>query len=93
MQAIEKAPVNSKRPARPATRDGRPALLAGSAVLLFAAGFILPAIGLLMVVAHSLIPDDSVFDRIGTVLMIASIPVLLAGSHLMDLSEKKKYDE
>lgn len=58
-------------------------------VCLFVAGFVLPVAGLFLVVVHALVPGDVILGRIGTIAMIASIPTLLAASHLMDLIERK----
>ena len=56
-----------------------------SAFLMFCAGLSLPFIGLALIVVHSFIPSDTLLSRAGTVAMILSIPMLLAGSHLIDL--------
>jgi hypothetical protein len=93
MQAIEKVSIHRKQAAKPEIRRNRSELLTGIAMFLFASGFILPVAGMIFVIVHSILADDSVFDRIGTVLMIASIPVLLIGSHLMDLTERRNDDE
>ncbi len=55
-----------------------------TAFVCFGIGFALPVLGLLFIVIHSAVPGDTVFDKIGTILMIAAIPVLLLSSHLMD---------
>lgn len=54
----------------------------------FVIGFSLPILGLVVIIAHVAAGGVTVLDRIGSVLMILSIPVLLTGSHLLDLSEK-----
>jgi hypothetical protein len=92
MQAIEKVSTRTAQAAKP-DKKSRSVLLTGMALVLFASGFMLPVAGLIFVIVHSIVADDSVFDRVGTVLMIASIPVLLVGSHLMDLTERRNGDE
>ncbi|HTK37594.1 MAG TPA: hypothetical protein VL325_03800 [Pyrinomonadaceae bacterium] len=47
------------------------------------AGFATPLAGLTFLVLHEMF-NDELLNRIGTVLMIVSIPLILAGSVLMD---------
>lgn len=55
-----------------------------------AAGFASPLIGLVLSVVHSMIPGDTRFARIGMVFTFLSIPLLLVGSHMMDLIELRR---
>lgn len=93
MEAIGKSRPCARRAVKPEREISRADLLAAIAMLLFAGGFTLPVVGLALIVTHSLIPGDLLFGRIGTALMIATIPVLLAGSHLMDLTDSRNYDK
>lgn len=54
------------------------------------AGFASALIGLVLIVVHSMIPNDTRFERIGMVFTFLSIPLLLAGSHMMDLIEFRR---
>jgi len=49
---------------------------------------LLPAAGLVFMVIHSAMSDDSVFDRLGTISLISSIPLIMLGAHLMDVFER-----
>lgn len=64
-------------------------LLSTAALLCFVAGFLAPILGLAILVIHTLLPGDLALERLGTALMIISIPLLLIGSHLMDLFESR----
>lgn len=64
--------------------------LAGAALTLFAAGMLLPVLGLVSMIVHAAMSDDRVFDRIGTISLISSIPLIMLGSHLMDVFERDK---
>jgi hypothetical protein len=46
-------------------------------------------IGLVCVIAHSVIAGDQTFDRVGTVLLMTSIPSILIGSIFLDEIERK----
>jgi hypothetical protein len=41
-------------------------------------------VGIICVVLHAVIPQDRLFDSIGTVLLIAAIPMILTGSIFLD---------
>ncbi|MEQ1922160.1 MAG: hypothetical protein ABL952_06600 [Pyrinomonadaceae bacterium] len=47
-------------------------------------------IGLVCVVVHSLLAGDKAFDSVGTVLLIAAIPMILIGSIFLDEIETNK---
>lgn len=62
-----------------------------SSVLAFAclsSGVFSPVLGVIFIIIHSVLETEGVFARIGTVLMIVSIPFLLAGSHFLDVWDK-----
>jgi peptidoglycan biosynthesis protein MviN/MurJ (putative lipid II flippase) len=46
-------------------------------------GFAAPLVGLMLLIFHEMFNDD-LLNRIGTVLMIVSIPLILVGSIFMD---------
>ena len=41
-------------------------------------------VGIVCVVIHGVVSHDLVFDRVGTVLLIAAIPMILVGSVFLD---------
>jgi len=45
-------------------------------------------IGLVLIVIHSLISSDQIFDRVGTGLLIVAIPMILIGSVFLDWIKK-----
>src|SRR5438477_13001395 len=47
-------------------------------------------VGLVCVLIHGLVSADTVFDRVGTALLIAAIPMILVGSIFLDEIEVKK---
>ena len=47
-------------------------------------------IGLICVILHAIVPHDTAFDSVGTVLLIAAIPMILVGSIFLDEIEKRK---
>ena len=69
---IVKAPAKNNRAAKIALAFG----------CLFA-GFATPFVGLIFLILHEMF-NDGLLNRIGTVLMIVSIPLILVGSVLMD---------
>lgn len=76
----------------PAKRDrskSKAILGTGLAFLFFGGGFLSPLLGMASIIIHSAISNDTVFGRIGTFFMIISIPMILLGSHFMDLIERK----
>lgn len=58
------------------------------AFICLSAGVFSPILGLIFIVIHSTMEADLAFGDIGTGLMIASIPLLLAGSHFLDVWDK-----
>ena len=46
--------------------------------------------GLVCIVLHTIVAGDTAFDRVGTVLLIAAIPMILVGSIFLDEIEKRK---
>ena len=61
---------------------------AAFAIATFGLGIALPLLGLLLAVAHSLIEGDKALGVAGTVCLIATIPMIMLGSHLMDAFDK-----
>ena len=47
-------------------------------------------IGLVCVLLHAAIPDDNMFDRMGTILLIGGIPLILLGSIFIDEIENNQ---
>ena len=47
-------------------------------------------VGLFCVVVHVALINDNAFNRVGTVLLMISIPMLLVGSALMDEIDKRR---
>ena len=60
-----------------------------TAAACFTSGVLAPIAGFTLIIAHAAIETDIRLGRWGTGLMIVAIPLLLLGSHLMDLDEKK----
>ncbi len=71
-------------------RDRAGRILSGAALLLLAAGTASPALGLLFTVLNAAAPGVHFFAYAGTVLMIATIPLLLGASHLLDVIERRE---
>jgi len=59
-----------------------------AAIGLIAAGFLAPILGLFLFIIKTIIGDAPRLRAIGTVLTIVGIPLLLAGSHLMDVIDR-----
>lgn len=53
-------------------------------------GVLAPILGLVFIIIHSAVEADEVFGEIGTALMVVSIPLLLAGSHFLDVWDKHR---
>lgn len=53
-------------------------------------GVLAPILGLIFIIIHSAMEADHVFGDIGTGLMVVSIPLLLAGSHFLDVWDKHR---
>ena len=47
-------------------------------------------VGIVSVIIHAVVASDILFDRIGTALLIAAIPMILFGSFFVDGIEGKK---
>jgi hypothetical protein len=47
-------------------------------------------IGFVCVLIHAAISDDTVFDQMGTILLIGAIPLIIFGSIFIDEIEKKE---
>lgn len=60
------------------------------AFICMALGILAPVLGMVFILIHAAAEGDVVFGEIGTVLMIASIPLLLAGSHFLDVWDKHR---
>jgi hypothetical protein len=45
--------------------------------------------GLLCGIIHAVVAEDRVFDRAGTVLLVAAIPMILTGSIFLDQADPK----
>jgi hypothetical protein len=57
---------------------------------IFFAGGVLSAVGgFVLIVIHAAVPNKAVAN-LGTFLMIITIPLLLAGSHIMDVVDARK---
>lgn len=75
---------------KPETRSITTLMLSVFVFMFLGLGTVAPLVGLALIVIHSVIPEDRILADIGTVLMIVSIPMLLLGSHFMDLVDKRK---
>lgn len=54
-------------------------------------GLLFILIGFVFLIVHSIVKDDSIFDEIGTILILLSYPLLFIGGHFMDkVWEKRK---
>lgn len=75
---------------RPRTKrlPGKEQVYPLAAIGLIAAGFLAPVLGLFLFIVKSIIGDAPRLRAIGTVLTILGIPLLLAGSHLMDVFDR-----
>jgi hypothetical protein len=60
------------------------------ASLLLGGGFLAPLLGLIFFLVHSFVAHDHLLSAIGSVLLVVSIPMLLAGSHFLDVVDEKK---
>ena len=46
-------------------------------------------VGLVLIVLHGIVSGDVMFDRAGTVVLVAAIPMILIGSIFLDAIEEK----
>lgn len=53
-------------------------------------GIASPVIGLVLTIVHSMVPGDKIFAKIAMSLTFVAIPLLLAGSHLMDVLARRR---
>ena len=54
------------------------------ATVFMSLGFLCPLVGAALFIVHSLVTDDHALNGVGSGLLVASIPLLLIGSHLLD---------
>lgn len=71
-----------KKPETPEKTENRFAILAG---ILMGSGFFAPLLGLIFAIVHSTVVNDVVFSNVSTVFFIVSIPLLIVGSHFLDV--------
>jgi len=64
--------------------------LATFAVAIFGIGATLPIAGFVLAVMHSLIEGDHALGVTGTVCLVATIPMIMLGTHLMDVFDSAK---
>lgn len=66
-----------------------------AAITVMAMGFLCPIIGILLFVVHAFVTDDHALNGVGSGLLIASIPLLLVGSHLLEKADdvRKRLDQ
>ena len=57
--------------------------------IFFAAGVLAAVGGFVLIVVHAAIPNRTLAD-LGTLLMIITIPLLFAGSHIMDVIDARR---
>lgn len=65
-------------------------VLVVSQIVLFACGVATPVAGLLLAVIHAAFPAIPEIDVAATVLCFLTIPLLLLGSHLMDVIDRRR---
>jgi hypothetical protein len=71
-------------------KTGAPLLISALAFICLSWGILSPILGLVFFIIHSTVAEDRAFGDIGTGLMIVSIPLLLAGSHFLDVWDKHR---
>ncbi len=59
------------------------------ATIVMSIGFLCPLVGIILFLIHSLVSEDHALNGIGSGLLVASIPLLLTGSHLLDKADEK----
>jgi len=66
-----------------------------AATVVMAIGFLCPIVGILLFVIHAFVTDDHALNGVGSGLLVASIPLLLVGSHLLDRADdvQKRLDQ
>lgn len=65
-------------------------MLSLSQVVLFSCGIAAPVAGLVLAIIHGAFPAISAIGDAATILCIFTIPLLLLGSHLMDVSDRRR---
>jgi hypothetical protein len=66
------------------------ALVSALAFVCLSWGVLAPILGVVFIIIHSTVESDQTFGEIGTGLMVVSIPLLLAGSHFLDMWDKHR---
>lgn len=66
------------------------AILRISLVVSFACGIAAPIAGLVLAVIHAGFPSIPAIDGVATIFCISTIPFLLLGSHLMDVTDSRR---
>lgn len=69
------------------TRARRARTYRALATTVMAIGFLCPILGILLFVIHAFVTDDHALNGVGSGLLVASIPLLLVGSHLLDKAD------
>lgn len=59
------------------------------AILGIYGGILSIAVGFLSTIVHSLIPTDTIFNYLATILIILGIPLMILGGHFLDLAIEK----
>jgi len=79
----------------PSPSGSKAVACSGLAFMCLSGGLFAPILGLVFIIIHSAMDDDVIFSEIGTGLMISAIPLLLAGSHFLDVWDayRKKAEE
>jgi len=75
---------------KPETIEKTGNLFAVLAGIFMGAGFFAPLVGMILAVVHANVANDIVFNRISTILFAVSIPLLLAGSHFLDVHRNRR---
>jgi hypothetical protein len=65
-------------------------ILGISLIASFACGIAAPIAGLVLAVIHAVFPSIPAIDAVATVFCISTIPFLLLGSHLMDVTDRRR---
>src|SRR5689334_21143455 len=85
---IEKAEMPTDKTLKPRSQIRqfvfRPVVCSVCAFLGVFGGLLSLFLGLFCVVVHAVVPADHIFNRAGTILLIAGIPMMLAGSVFLD---------
>lgn len=71
-------------------KERRHVLWSGLAFVCLSWGALAPLAGVIFFIIHTILKEDTLFGNVGTGLMIASIPLLLAGSHFLDVWDRHR---